>query len=229
MSETIQAVSRSLSADIATLNTISHNIANSSTPGFRAERSVPSFQSQLAGEAGSGEARVAIDQRDGAVSQTGRPLDLALRGEGFFAVARGEQTLLVRAGNFRLDTAGRLVNANGDRVLTDAGELTLESESVRIDAKGQIWSGEQSLGQLKLLNVADPAALVPTDGGFRYDGAFSEWKGTVQQGSMESTNVNVADESIRLMELSRHVESVQRAISIYDKAMDTGINKIGEN
>jgi len=225
MSDTIQAISKSLSADIATLNAISHNIANSNTTGFRAERSVPSFQSQVGGDG----SMVSIDQRDGALSQTGRALDLALRGEGFFSILRGEETLLVRAGNFRLDTEGRVVNANGDRVLGVSGELTLEKEAVRIDDKGQIWAGEQSLGQLKLVNVAEPAKLVPVDGGFRYDGALGEWKGKVQQGASEHTNVNVADESIRLMELTRHVESVQRAISIYDKAMDTGINRLGEN
>ena len=53
--------------------------------------------------------------------------------------------------------------------------------------------------------------------------------GKVEQGAIEASNVDAADESIRLMELTRHVESVQRAISIYDKAMETGINRLGEN
>jgi len=225
MTDTIQAVSRSLSADISTLNTISHNIANSNTTGFRAERSVPSFESQLSG----GESTVAIDQRDGALSETGRSLDLALRGEGFFTVQRGSELLLVRAGNFRLDSDRHLVNANGDRVMGVTGELVLDKEPVRIDDKGQIWAGETALGQFRLVTVAEPARLVPVDGGFRYGGALGEWKGKVQQGAIEHTNVNIADESIRLMELTRHVESVQRAISIYDKAMDTGINRLGEN
>jgi flagellar basal-body rod protein FlgF len=234
MSDTIQAISKSLSADIATLNAISHNIANSNTAGFRAERAVPSFQSQVGSDGsvtqtGGGQgSTVSIDQQDGAISDTGRSLDLALRGEGFFAVQHGSEMLLVRAGGFRLDTEGHLVNANGDRVLGESGEISLEKEAVRIDDKGQIWSGEESLGQLKLVNVADPSRLVPVEGGFRYDGEVGEWKGKVMQGAIEHTNVNVADESIRLMELTRHVESVQRAISIYDKAMDTGINRLGE-
>ena len=225
MTDTITAVSRSLSADIATLNTISHNIANSNTTGFRAERSVPSFQSQLEG----GQPTVSIDQQDGALSETHRSLDVALRGQGFFAVQRGNETLLVRDGSFRLNTEGQLVNASGDQVLGESGPIVLEKEAVRIDKQGQIWDGEHSLGQLKLVNVAEPAKLQPIDGGFRYDGTLGEWKGAVQQGAVEHTNVNIADESIRLMELTRHVESVQRAISIYDKAMDTGINRLGEN
>lgn len=226
MSDTIQAVSRSLSADVATLNTISHNIANINTPGYRAERTVPSFQSQVDG----GTPTVAVSQSDGPMSDTGRSLDLALRGRGFFVVMRDGQAVLSRAGNFRIDADGRLVNANGDRVQGESGDLQLSDERVRIDHQGGLWSGEDSLGQLKLVDVADPSALVALDGGgFRYQGQFAEWKGSVQQGAIEHANVDAAGESIRLMELTRHVESVQRAISIYDQAMSTGINRIGDN
>jgi flagellar basal body rod protein FlgG len=80
MTDTIQAVSRSLSADVNTLNAISHNIANINTPGFRAERSTASFQSQLEGSSST----VSVDLKDGPVADTGRSLDLALRGTGFF-------------------------------------------------------------------------------------------------------------------------------------------------
>jgi flagellar basal-body rod protein FlgG len=224
MTDTIQTISQSLRVDIATLNTISNNVANTNTPGFRAERSVQSFQSQLDGSAPT----VALDLQDGPVTMTGRSLDLALRGHGFFQIERGGQTLLSRAGNFRLDANGHLVNANGDSLLGESGALTLTDAAVRIDAKGELWSGDRSLGKLKLVDVADPARLAVVDGGFRYDGDFTEWKGSVQQGALEHANVDVAGESIRLMELTRHVESVQRAISIYDKAMDTGINRLGE-
>jgi flagellar basal-body rod protein FlgG len=222
MTDTINAVSRALSNDVQTLNAISHNVANSNTPGYRAERVVPSFAQQL------NKNTVAIDQKDGPIVQTHRALDLALRGQGFFCVQRGEQQLLVRAGSFRINAEGQVVNANGDQLLGESGPITLEKEGVRIDAKGQIWDGTNSLGQIKLVNVAEPAHLQPVDGGFRYDGQPGEWTGSVQQGSLEQANVDVAAESIRLMELTRHVESVQRAISIYDQAMDTGINRLGE-
>lgn len=227
MTDTIQSVSRALSADIATLNTISHNIANLNTPGFRAERSLPGFEAHLAG---GGERLRARDLSDGPLSTTGRPLDLALRGHGFFVVEREGAPMLVRAGQFRLDAEKNLVTAAGDRVLGESGALTLESENVRIDAKGELWSGTQSLGRLRLVDVADASALQSLDGGgFRYEGALAEWQGSVQQGALEHANVDAADESIRLMELTRHVESVQRAIAIYDKAMDAGVNRLGEN
>lgn len=226
MSDTILAISRSLRADIATLDTISHNVANTSTPGFRAERSVPGFQAQVDGRSAAG---VAIDQRDGTVSATGHPLDLALRGQGFFVIQRGEQTLLARSGSFRLDGEGRLVTASGDLVIGDGGPIQLDSDAVRVDEQGRLWSGEHALGQLRLTAAADPSRLAPAGGAFQYDGALAPFAGTVKQGVLEHANVDVAQESIRLMELTRHVESVQRAISIYDKAMDTGINRIGDN
>jgi flagellar basal body rod protein FlgG len=173
---------------------------------------------------------VSVDLKDGPLADTGRSLDLALRGTGFFEVERNGETLLARAGNFRLDNTGALVNANGDQVLGASGALQLASQKVRIDGKGEIFAGDQSLGSLKLVDIADPSRLQALDAGaFRYDGELTEFKGKVQQGALEHANVDAADESIRLMELTRHVESVQRAISIYDKAMDTGINRLGEN
>jgi flagellar basal-body rod protein FlgF len=224
VTESIQNVNRSLRADIATLNTISNNVANANTVGYRAERSVPTFQSQLDGSASS----VAIDLEDGPLAVTKGPLDLALRGHGFFQIQHGDQVLLSRAGNLRLDSNGNLVNANGDSVLSDSGAIKLTDTAVRIDSTGQLWSGTHSLGQLKIVDVADPAKLTVADGGFRYDGELTDWKGSVQQGALEHANVDVAGETVRLMELTRHVESIQHAISIYDKAMNAGIDNIGE-
>jgi flagellar basal-body rod protein FlgG len=230
MTDTVQAISRSLSADIATLNAISHNVANINTPGFRAERSVPSFQSQLEGTNTNLNVNVIRDLADGPVSDTGRPLDLALHGHGFFVVERDGAKVLTRSGQFHLDSEGMLVNLRGERVLGEGGPLHLDNERVKIDGKGAITDGDRALGQLQLVDIGDPAQLVALDGGdFRYDGVLTDWTGSLHQGSIEHANVDAAGESIRLMELTRHVESVQHAIGIYDKAMDTGINRLGEN
>ena len=227
MSDTIQSVGRALSADVATLNSISHNVANLATPGFRAERTVPSFQAQVDG--GHGQA-VAIDQADGPLAETGNPLDLALRGRGFFAVQRGEETVLVRGGRFKLDAEGYVTTARGDRVLGESGELQLEDTKVRIDGKGELFSGETAVGRLRIVDVADPSRLLALDGGgFRYDGELQPWNGAVRQGAIEQANVDAAEETLRLLELTRHVESVQRALSIYDQAVGTGISRLGDN
>lgn len=224
MPDTLQAIARSLGDDVKTLATISHNVANLNTPGYRGVRAVPAFDAQQS-------LQTAIVQADGGLAQTMRALDLALRGPGFFVVEREGQPALVRSGAFRVDAEGLLVDAAGDRVLGTAGPLAVpEGEPLRVDTNGELWSGLQPLGQLQIVAVADAALLRPAGAGaYRYDGALAPWTGSVVQGALERANVDPADETVRLMETTRHAESVQRAISIYDKAMDIGINKLGEN
>jgi flagellar basal-body rod protein FlgF len=229
MSDTLQAISRSLSNDVQTLSTVSHNVANMHTPGYRAVRAVPEFRPDTV----PGSAAVvstAIDQRDGALAQTGGQLDIALRGEGFFVVERNGQMLLTRAGALQIDSEGRLSTVAGDLVVGDSGVLQMPAGKVRFQRDGQVFVEDNAVGQLQVVAVGDPARLRPAGNGvYAYDGPLAEWKGSIVQGAIEHANVDVAEETVRLMELTRHAESVQRAISIYDKAMDTGINQIGGN
>jgi len=231
VSDPVQTISRSLSADVRTLSSVSQNVANMHTPGYRAIRAMPAFLPDPAADAGgAAPAAIAIDQRDGVLAQTGNPLDVALRGHGFFVIERGGRALLARAGDFRTDRDGRLTNASGDAVMGYSGELRLPPGEVRIARDGQIFVGDVAAGQLQIVAVADPARLQPAgDGAYVYDGPLAEWKGAVVQGAIERGNVDAAEETVRLMELTRHAESVQRAMSVYDKAMDTGINQIGGN
>lgn len=222
MPNTLEAISKSLSNDVRTLGAISHNVANINTPGFRGVRSIQDFGD-------SAGLRSSLDQRDGALSQTGRSYDVALRGPGFFVVDRQGTALLVRSGAFRIDAEGALATANGDRLVGPSGPIDAAA-SLRIDPRGGLWSGEQNLGQLQIVTVADASRLRALDGGaYAYDGELGEWSGSVVQGALEQANVDAAEETVRLMETTRHAESVQRAISIYDKAMDTGINRLGDN
>lgn len=223
MTDTIEAIARSLAADVRAVATVSHNVANLNTPGFRAGRMPADFSASMGHSA-------SLDLGDGPLAPSGRPLDLALRGRGFFLVQRGDQLLLTRAGDFRLDVDGRLVTAGGDLVLGQSGTITLADEAVRVDERGAVLVEDHAIDQLRIVDVATPARLRAAGGGaFVYDGALSDWQGKVVQGAIERSNVDPAGETVRLMELTRHAESVQRAISIYDKAMETGINRLGDN
>jgi flagellar basal-body rod protein FlgF len=236
MSDTLQAIARSLSADVQTLSTISHNVANMHTPGYRGVRAIPEFNPGADPRVGTGAGMTstgmttAIDQRDGVLAQTANPLDIALRGPGFFVVERDGKHLLSRAGAMRTDADGRLVTASGDVAVGYSGALQMPAGKVRFERDGQIFVADQAVGQLQIVAVADASRLRPVgNGAYAYDGDLVEWKGSVVQGSIERANVDAAEETVRLMETTRHAESVQRAISIYDKAMDTGINQIGGN
>lgn len=233
MPDTLQAIARSLSADAKTLTTISHNVANMHTPGYRTVRAVPEFGAEVAKATGGRiegvvDIATAIDQRDGALAQTDRELDVALRGPGFFVIERAGRHLLARGGAFRTDGEGRLVTAGGDSVIGDSGPLQIPAGKMRIEKDGQIFVDDRAVGQMQIVAVADASRLrAAGDGAYAYEGDLAEWKGSVVQGALERANVDAAEETVRLMETTRHAESVQRAILIYDKAMDAGINQIG--
>jgi flagellar basal-body rod protein FlgF len=222
MGDTIQAISRALNADIQGINAVSHNVANLNTPGFQGVRAVPDF-------AASTGLHRHVQLADGPLKLTQRPLDLALRGGGFFVVQREGQAVLTRAGQFTRAADGRLVTTSGDPVMTDRGDLILPDGEVRIDSEGAVWSGSEQLARLSIVDVADPARLHAVPGGYRYDGELSAWNGSVQQGAVEQSNVDAAEQTLRLIELTRHAESMQRVMSIYDRTLDVGINRIGDN
>lgn len=227
MTDTLQAIARSLSADVKTLSSISNNVANMHTPGYRGVRAIPEFSDAIGREVALG---AALDQRDGVLAQTSNDLDIALRGPGFFVVERDGRMLLARAGAFRTDAEGRLVTAGGDVAIGYAGAIQMPAGKVRFERDGQIFVDDRGVGQLQIVAVADPSRLLPAgNGAYAYDGDLAEWKGSVVQGALERANVDAAEETVRLMETTRHAESVQRAISIYDKAMDAGVNQIGGN
>jgi len=221
MSDTIQALTRALNADIQGINAVSHNVANINTPGYQGVRAVADFG------ASTGLSRQVV-LSDGPLKSTDRALDMALRGDGFFVVDRGGQALLTRAGSFVRDAQGYLATRSGDRLMSDAGALLLPEGQVRVDENGVVWAEDQRVAQLTI-RTADPAQLHAVEGGYRYSGELGEWAGRVQQGATEQSNVDAAAQTLQLIELTRHAESVQRVVSIYDRTLDVGINRIGDN
>lgn len=220
----MQTMTRSLSQDMRVMTTVSNNVANLHTPGFRRTSTAPAFDAVA-------DVRTAIDQADGALAQTGRSLDLALRGPGFFVVEHAGEARLVRGGAFTLDAARQLRTPQGDPVLGDAGPITLPEGSVTIDAHGGLLAGDgRQFAQLRMVEIVDPTRLRSDgEGRFQYDGETKPWTGVVLQGALEQANVDAATEMVQLMQTTRHVESVQRVINMYDKVLETGINKLGEN
>lgn len=111
-----------LNAAQTDLSTIANNIANASTTGFKASRT--EFADIFAADAsnktpGSGVRVAAVTQmmKQGGLEFTGNTLDLAINGNGFFMVKDGDSTSFTRAGNFRLNTTGAVVNSSGDRLM----------------------------------------------------------------------------------------------------------------
>lgn len=222
MSDPITAIAHYLSADVRALGTLSQNVANLTTPGYRAVQRADDFGTTLT-------ATTRVDRRDGALIHTGRSLDVALQGPGFFQVGNGSQVFLTRNGQFQLNASGTLVDSQGRAVLGADGPIVLSHDSVVIGQDGTIRDGTDTVGQLALVDVPDDAQLQLAGNGLFTASATSEAIGRVHQGALEGSNVDPGYEMVRLMELSRHASSVQHAISTYHAALVAGIDQIGKD
>lgn len=225
MSNIVPGIARYLANDVEALDVLSQNIANMHTAGYRAERLATDFRTGLL------ENTPTLDLADGSLSTTRHPLDLAIRGPGFFVVDVNGQTMLTRNGQFHIDSDQQLVDAAGHPVQGQSGAITLNHTNVHIDAAGAITDGSDDVDTLRIVNVDKPNMLRDMgDGLYSYSGNDDgQFIGRIQQGALEQSNVDPGEEMVRLMALSRHAQSVQRAIQAYDAALQEGINHLGDN
>lgn len=225
MSNIIPGIARYLSNDVDALDVLSQNVANLRTVGYRAERLTTDFRTGLL------ENTPTLDIADGSLSTTGHPLDLAIRGPGFFVVNVNGQQLLTRNGQFHLDANQQLVDAAGHPVMGQSGPITLNHANVHIDASGAITDGSDEVDTLQIVNVSKPTELREMgDGLYSFNGNNADqFIGRVQQGALEQSNVDPGEQMVRLMALTRHAQSIQRALQAYDAALQAGINHIGDN
>ncbi len=183
----------------------------------------------------------ATNFKQGGLTTTGNPLDLALEGDGFFAIQTEQGIRYTRKGNFALDDKNRLVNPQGQLLLSRSDQgITIPPNvgDVTVDPEGavSVSNGTQSIqvGQLKLVQFEDKSTLVKDGSSFfkLKDGVKSpESKAPpknlgVRQGFVESSNVNVVDEMTRMITTSRTFEAFQKVIQSIDSANDQSINSI---
>lgn len=226
------------------LETISQNAANASVPGFKRQvAAARSFAVDLAQAAAAGHGadaktaatapRLRVDLRPGTLVATGRPLDVAIEGEDlFFALTDGVKTWLTRAGAFRLNPEGVLVDERGLRVQGVGGDIKLDNAGVEIRPDGQIVRDGVAVAALQLFRPNDRAALEPAGGALMAaaQGAQPAEFGTgrVRASTLESSNAGASTEMVDLLALSRQFESLVRVTQGYDELLGRAIQKLGE-
>ena len=182
------------------------------------------------------------DFSQGGLKATGNAFDVAIDGKGFFEVATPQGVKFTRAGNFTLDGNGQLVTKEGYPVLMageglDPSERIIRmqsSESLSISDTGDIFQGNEALGRLSLVEVADPDSLQKT-GSSLYDfkpnsnpEITNVATPSVKQGFLETSNVNIVKEMTEMITTNRVFESTQKAISAYDQMADKMVNVVGK-
>lgn len=225
-----------MQSDMERLQSIGHNLANVSTPGFKRIVDVRSpFGSLIDSASALQGTEKSADLKNGAIRQTGRTLDLSVDAGVFVELRSDKGTLSYsRGGSFQLDAAGRVVSADGDVLQLMEGDLKLRgSESdLRIDAQGEVFSGGERLGRLRLVRFDAPQKLRTVGGGRHEIGTAriteDGVRAAVRTGSLESSNVQSTQEMVRLLETSRHFEAMQKVVQGYDEVMEKAIRKLGE-
>lgn len=207
----------------------SHNLANASTTGFRADLSA--FQSREVAGAGHASRVYATnsttgwDQTQGALIATGRDLDVGINGPGWIAVqAPDGREAYTRAGDLRIDPNGMLMNGAGHLVMGDAGPLSVPPHSsllvgtdgtISIVPLGQGPETTALVGRIKLVNPAPESLARGDDGLFRMqDGTDAPPDAAVHlsSGVLETSNVNIADAMVNMIELARQFDLQVKAM-----------------
>lgn len=212
------------------LDTAASNLANAQTPGYRAEREY--FRSVLLGPDATnsqlGEAvnnygllggdRLSLAQ--GALQQTGNPLDLAIEGQGFFAIQTAAGVRYTRDGSFHRARDGQLVAQGGEPVLSAAGKLiALPPGEVSVGADGSVSVAGGTAASVGVFTFPAGAELSP-EGANRYVAPRGvkpalAVDATVHQGELESANQDVVQGSLDLMVMQRQAEMMQKALTIF--------------
>ena len=212
------------------LDRLSADIANAGTAGYKTERSSnaeadrPQFGAMLqtAIDVTTGERR--LNTTAGAMAPTGRSLDAAIDGNGFFVVQNAAgATRYTRNGHFMANTDGVLTTEEGAVVQGDSGPITVGTGQVSISEDGTVRTGAKVAGKLQVVTFDNPGLLVREGASLlRADNLPSSpaTKVTIRSGALEQSNVSVVERIAELTDVSRTFEALQKSLSLQMNDLD---------
>jgi flagellar basal-body rod protein FlgG len=225
------------------LEVISNNLANINTPGYKRDKM--SFEGLLAGAVNPPavpqgmtadpilqKENMYIDFAVGPTTQSGNSLDLALSGDGFFAVTTPDGTAYTRQGNFRTSADGTLVTADGYPVQGSGGSpIRIGGSRVEIDTKGVVSVDGTQAGTISIMDFDKPYSLtkrgsslfVPSDP----QASPITGNARIQQGYIEGSNVETISEMVQMIETNRYFETCSKIIKGFDDMATKAANELG--
>ncbi len=210
---------------------MAHNLANASSPGFKGERV---FARLLEGR--GLEVRGETDMSPGPVTETGRPLDLALEGSGFLVVQTPRGERLVRGGSFRLDSSRTIVDSHGHPLLgshgSTHGPITLPEGDFEITSGGEVLVDKTPVASLQMVRTAEENEM-EREGGlyFRPLGEtvpVEEGTTRILPGRLEESNVEPVGSMVEMMEIQRAYSALQRSVLAMDGVLERISNELGK-
>jgi flagellar basal-body rod protein FlgF len=224
------AAASGIRARIESLDMLANNIANTSTPGFKADREY--FGQYLSSEAADSPEgtnppvlpvieRQWTDFAQGSLLPTGNPLDLALNGKGFFVANAPSGPVFTRDGSLQISPQGDLVTLAGYPVQGQDGKpIHLDNSiPVEITVDGTVRQNGQDVSQIAVVDFPDPGVLAKRGNNyFRLDVSTVQptpvANAEIQQGKIEAANAQPAESAVRLVNILRQFETLQKAMAI---------------
>lgn len=244
-------------------DTLANNLANANTNGFKRDEAisrefrpmlikrindginkndVTSFKQFHVGDSypvvgtlglGSHIDEIATEHTQGAFETTGNPLDMAISGDGYFAIQTPNGVRYTRDGNFYKSAGGQIQTVNGQTVLGVNGQgITIPQDATRImvGSKGEIYADDQQVGQLQLVQFDNRRAVLKQGDNLYYpqEGAQPQpATGEVQQGLLERSNTNVVSEMVELINNYRLYEAGAKAVTTQDSMLEKSVGEVG--
>ncbi|MEE9429544.1 MAG: flagellar hook-basal body protein [Melioribacteraceae bacterium] len=219
----------SLHEKMRNIQVVANNLANINTNGYKREIPFSEYMKRSENQ----DIKQVTDFTEGEFQETGNSFDLALSGDAFFAVSTDRGTELTKNGQLKIDEEGFLSTKNGDRVLGNSGEISLNEilidskDGITITTDGEIKSGDLVLDKIRMLKVEDPRKLLRSENQKYYDvdenyetAEKSDYQ--IHQGFIETSNTNPIIEMQAMIQLQKDYEASQKMIASLD-------NMLGQN
>lgn len=232
MPEGIYSAAAGMAAQQTRLDALANDVANVNTTGYKQQRlgfRDLVYQAEQGVPVGAGSAPVDAGRSfvQGPLRETGDPLSVAIVGPGFFQVRRSDGSMaLTRDGQFGLDANGAIVTSTGERLVPP---LTVPpgtaASAISIASNGAVTVGATSIGSLTTVDVTAPGSLAAAGSNlFAPTAASGAPKATtattVQQGSLEGSNADLASAMTDMIDAQRGYELASRAIKTQDQLLD---------
>ncbi len=245
MIDALYVAETGLRAGQVQIDTISNNMANLNTIGFKKGRAdfsdlVASSRVNLKGVSrqyslgnGTEVTRVRHEFASGDLKATENPLDIAIRGDGFLEVLlENGEVAYTRNGALRIDEDGYLGSISGHR-FSDLIQIPPDAKTLQINENGivkvQVDDGELELGEIQLVRFVNSQGLEPfgqglylsndESGSAMYSGAGENGVGVIQQGYLESSNVDLVKELVELVTAQRGYQACSHVVRAADEIM----------
>ena len=214
------------------LDRLAFDLANVSTAGYKTERASrmaserDEFATALEAAVDVVSSSTKIDFSSGTIATTGRDLDVAIDGRGFFEIETEAGLRYTRNGGFQRRADGVLATAEGEPVMGDGGPITVGTGAVSVSPDGTIKSGSAIVGRLRVVEFGSERDLIRESGSrFRaLTGAEpTDMEPKVIGGALEQSNVSIVDRMASLTELSRGFEALQKGVSVLMNDLDSRI------